>query len=149
MRTFLLTWKQEIRPWETLFSARVQSGQRVSFTATSGNQKHIEKGDRLFLLKQGADPKGIIGSGWATGECYRDLHWDNSRASQQHYANYVPMIFDQLVHPDSGEILPISALRFGRLAGVKLERSSFRDTHPRRRGSGVGATLGAAPRVCR
>jgi 5-methylcytosine-specific restriction protein A len=108
MRTFLLTWKKKRWPWKTLAkdAARVQSGQRVNDTWSSGNRKDIEKGDRLFLLKQGADPKGIIGSAWATGECFHGLHWDQSRASQGDQANYVPIIFDQLVHPDTGEIGP-------------------------------------------
>ncbi len=120
MRTFLLTWNEKRWQWKTLAkdAGRVQSGKRVSDTWSSGNRKNIEKGDRLFLLKQGADPKGIIGYGWATGECFRDLHWANPRASQGDQANYVPMIFDHLVHPDAGEILPFSVLRFGKLARV-------------------------------
>jgi 5-methylcytosine-specific restriction endonuclease McrA len=120
MRTFLLTWIEKRWQWKTLAkdAARVQSGERVSDTWSSGNRKDIEKGDRLFLLKQGAHPKGIIGSGWAMGECFRALHWDNSRASQGDQANYIPMIFEHLVHPDDGEVLPFSVLRFGKLASV-------------------------------
>jgi predicted HNH restriction endonuclease len=32
--------------------------------------------------------------------------------------NYVTMIFDRLVHPDGGEILPLSVLRIGKLSRV-------------------------------
>jgi hypothetical protein len=58
MLTFLLTWNENKWPWETLAKdvARVQSGSRVTQKYelwSSGNRKNIDKGDRLFLLKQG------------------------------------------------------------------------------------------------
>ena len=39
----------------------------------------MQPGDRVFLLKQGNEPKGIMGSGRVDTEVYPDRHWDPDR----------------------------------------------------------------------
>jgi hypothetical protein len=83
-----------------------------------GNRKDIEAGDRLFLLRQREEPRGIIGSGWATGPTHQDLHWDQSRAKQGQRANFVPLRFDKLIDPEVDDILGLSVLKSGRTGAV-------------------------------
>ena len=50
-------------------------------------------GDRAFLLQQGTGARGLLGSGWFTGEVYVDEHYlDPTRD-----ANYAPLDFDHLL----------------------------------------------------
>ena len=72
MTTWLLAWNPHRWEWEDL-DERVQeveahgaSWDRWSY----GRTKKIKKGDRVFLIKLGPEPRGLIGSGW-TGSSVR------------------------------------------------------------------------------
>ena len=102
----------------------VQGGKVVSDEWSCGNRKDIEPGDRLFLLRQGAEPRGIIGSGWASSKVFRGPHWDPDRAAMGHEANYVHLRFEHLVDPDVVDVLPLSGLKNGSMARVNWSTQS-------------------------
>jgi hypothetical protein len=56
MPAFLLTWSP----------LRYDSAGGGWPTPGAARGKQIRKGDRLFMLRQGREPRGIFGSGWAT-----------------------------------------------------------------------------------
>ena len=94
-------------------------GKVVEDQWSCGNRKDIRPGDRLFLIRLGEEPRGIMGSGWATTSPFREAHWDDKRAQRGDLANYVRLRFDTLLDPTVDEILPVASLRSGALAQVK------------------------------
>lgn len=81
MATFLLTWNPHKWHWpEDDLGASIAAVQRTGRSAgrwSCGNTKRILSGDRVFLLRQGAEPRGLVASGWATSEPYADRHWED------------------------------------------------------------------------
>jgi 5-methylcytosine-specific restriction protein A len=80
-----------------------------------GITKRIEPGDRLFLLRQGREPRGIMASGISKSHPYLDDHWDDDRSDQ---ALYVKARFEALLDPEKDGVLPLSSLKDGPLGLV-------------------------------
>jgi hypothetical protein len=57
-----------------------------------GNSKSIANGDRLFLLRQGEEPRGIVGVGYAESEPYRDTHWREEKAKAGRTTMYLSSV---------------------------------------------------------
>jgi hypothetical protein len=72
MVAYLLAWKSRKGSWDNLAEeiADVAAGRIVRGTWNSGNGTNICNGDRLVLLRQGAEPRGVIAPGWPTGNCW-------------------------------------------------------------------------------
>jgi hypothetical protein len=85
---------------------------------STGTRKHIQPGDRLFLLKQGKAPKGIMGSGKAVSDVSRRPHWNDDRTLAGKSALYVHVEFDRVLDPETDEILPLALLEEGELGTV-------------------------------
>lgn len=116
MNTYLLTWNPKRWPWRVARDvADLKAHGYHDGRWSCGGTKRIEKGDRLFLLQQGREPRGIIGSGYARSAPYEDRHWDDSR---QDKALFVDVRFDSLLDPDREGVLPLSHLQGGKLASV-------------------------------
>ncbi len=86
-----------------------------------GITKRIEVGDRLFLLRQGREPRGIMASGTATSAPYLDEHWDDDRSGD---ALYVKARFDALLDPENDGVLPLANLQDGPLGKVNWRTQS-------------------------
>jgi 5-methylcytosine-specific restriction protein A len=86
-----------------------------------GITKRIEVGDRLFLLVQGREPRGILASGVARSEPYLDDHWDDDRSDK---ALYVKARFEVLLDPKADGVLPLATLQDGALAPVNWRTQS-------------------------
>ena len=110
MNTFLLTWNPAKWPWDELADciAKVQAGEEVADKWTTV-RKEAMQGDRIFLLKQGKEPRGIMGSGKVTGPTATGLHYDTNKAAQGVQRRYLPFVFETLVAPH--ELLPIEILQ--------------------------------------
>lgn len=123
-RTFLVTWNPKSWEWTNLAdeAADAASGKVVEDRWSCGNRKDIAQGDRLFLIRLGKEPRGIMGSGWATSSLLRRPHWDDERAERGDLANYVRLRFDTLLDPSVDDILPLAKLRTGK--GAKFHWSS-------------------------
>jgi len=76
------------------------AGKSVGFRWSCGNTRSIDKGGRVFLLRQGADNPGIVGSGRVTEGSYEDEHWDPAKQQQGLRAWYVAVEWDCLVLPE-------------------------------------------------
>lgn len=91
-------WATDIYPDEV---ETVASGQILRGEWATGNRKTgIEPGDRVFLLRQGAEPRGMIGSGTAASRIFPAVHWDRKRADED--ANYILIDWDTLLLPKDG-----------------------------------------------
>jgi len=108
MRTFLLThnpelWHMPDGEWLDDLEA-VRAGASVPGGWSTGSRKDMDVGDRVYLLRQGPEPRGIIASGWTTSEPSPDEHWDDQGGE----ATYVDVEWDAMVPMD--EPLPTSLL---------------------------------------
>lgn len=108
MPTYLLTWNPKRWNWENLQDQIDELNKQGFFIGrwSVGVSKRIKQGDRLFLIRLGKEPKGIIGSGWAESDFYEDDHWDNEKYENGESANYVDVRFDKLLNPDFEAVLP-------------------------------------------
>lgn len=99
---YLLTWNSSRWPWTELAqeAQRAAAGEMITSRWGCGRNKHIQPGDRLFLLKQGAEPRGIFASGSAVSKTFSAPHWDIQKAALGMPANYVVMQFDTLLIPE-------------------------------------------------
>lgn len=73
MKTFLLTWNPANWAWEDYDDdvKRVRRGKPVTRNWTCQTKK-VDIGDRIFLLRQGSEGRGVLGAGYATGVPERD-----------------------------------------------------------------------------
>jgi 5-methylcytosine-specific restriction protein A len=127
---YLLTWNPRTWTWDDLEQEVEQTarGRPVVHSWSTGGAKRIKPGDRLFLLRQGPEPRGIMGAGWATSEPYENGHWDAERREQGDTSLGVDVRFDRIFNPEVDEIVPLARLRTGPLAAVHwaTQRSGIR-----------------------
>lgn len=96
--TYLLAWNPARFEWADLKSKAkevIATGSAVD-EWSCGSVKHIAEGSRVFLIRLGEDPRGIVGSGVTVGEVYESPHWDPDRASEGKPARRVRVRFDAL-----------------------------------------------------
>ncbi|HEV2494307.1 MAG TPA: HNH endonuclease [Terriglobia bacterium] len=106
MPTFLLTWNPKRWAWANLQNGvrRTKVGKTVDERWSTGRRNQgIQPGDRVFLLKQGREPSGVMAAGVATSECFLAPHWDPRRRGQQ--AWFVDVVFDSMLDPDVDPLL--------------------------------------------
>jgi 5-methylcytosine-specific restriction enzyme A len=120
MSTYLLTWSPKKWRWEDL-SRRIGEIKREGFCVSDwscGNNKSIAEGDRLFLLRQGEEPRGIVGAGWAESEPYEEIHWRAEKARAGRTTMYLTVRWERLLNPETESIFPREWLNEGALSGV-------------------------------
>ncbi|GAB3533154.1 hypothetical protein GCM10027443_18160 [Pontibacter brevis] len=119
METYLFTWNPDKWDWSDLEQGIKQLETIGYFERqwSCGNSKSIQKGDRIFLIRLGVEPKGIIGSGYAKSSYYKGQHWDGTEGK---FTNYIDIEFDVLINPKYNDILPVDALEFIDPNGVQL-----------------------------
>jgi 5-methylcytosine-specific restriction enzyme A len=111
MHTYLITWNPKRFDWSTL-RVDLQNIRKKGFLDGSwscGNTKSIEQGDRVYLLRQGIEPRGIMGFGVATSSPYERGHWDRGRRGES--ARFIGVRFDALLDPIEEGILSLEQLR--------------------------------------
>ena len=116
MFTYLLKWNPKKWPWTTLPQDMKEVRQRGFWDSrwTCGNNKRIWRGSRVFLLRTGIEPRGIIGSGVVTDEPSEGVHYDPERSRDT--ALYIGVRFDTLLHPDDLGLLAVKQFQSGPLA---------------------------------
>jgi 5-methylcytosine-specific restriction protein A len=108
MASYLLTWNPQKWPWEDLQNiiAEVAQNGSTKFSWSCGNSKRIVRCDRVFLLRQGIEPRGIVATGWAESESYEEVHWREEKAKQGRTTRYVEVRWEVLLNPDTESIFP-------------------------------------------
>jgi hypothetical protein len=90
MKTYLLTWNSAKGKWTLGLEDsidRVKEQRYCNEPWSCGNTKKIKRGDRVFLIKLGQNPRGIMASGWVERETYKDTHWDEEMREKGKIAN--------------------------------------------------------------
>jgi 5-methylcytosine-specific restriction protein A len=118
--TYLLTWNPHQWPWTNLemMVELTSRGRPVDDQWSCGNTKRIRAGDRLFLMRQGEEPRGIMAAGWATSGTYEGPHWDQARRERGEKALHVNLRFERILDPEVDEILTLNMFEGGPLSSV-------------------------------
>jgi 5-methylcytosine-specific restriction enzyme A len=126
MSTYLLTWNPAKWPWDDLTECiqQVKAAGHCHERWSCGRNRKIVEGDRLFLLRQGGEPRGIVGSGWAASEVFDDWHWDEAKRAAGQRAWCVEVDFDVLLDAEREPILPRAHLNEGTLGRMYWDSQS-------------------------
>lgn len=121
MPTFLLTWNPARWQWTDLAEASQKTTEGVPYAChwSTGNTKKIAKGNRVFLLKQGEEPRGIIAAGWVTSNtAYESPHYDEQRAALGDTALRADVEFERVLNPAENNPLSVEDIEVGPLSTV-------------------------------
>jgi len=72
MDTYLLSWNPAESPhdFSAVHLARLRGAGRLAYRWRTIRTKNFPVGSRVFVVRTGIDPKGIVASGWTTREPY-------------------------------------------------------------------------------
>jgi 5-methylcytosine-specific restriction protein A len=109
LNTFLFSWNPKKYPWDDLDKAvkTCHKFGKYSDAWSCISYKHVQPGDRAFLVRVGAVPRGIIGSGYISSEPYLAPHWNDE--SKTVYR--VKIDFDVLLDPEHEKVLLLEDLK--------------------------------------
>ena len=77
---------------------------------TPWEHQHIKQGDKVYLIRLGEEPRGIVASGRALSGVFTGTHWDEERRSSGVQAKRIYVKFEDIRLKD-GLILPIQVLK--------------------------------------
>ncbi len=111
MPTYLLTWNPQKWQWTHIQRCIVQINENgfCSERWSTGVTRKIARGDRIFLMKLGQEPRGLIASGWVSSDVYEAKHWSGDFKT----ALYVDIHFDTIIDPTQEEVFSIEFLQDG------------------------------------
>src|SRR5438445_6858040 len=93
---FLITWNPQQERWHDMPKASPLTLSGELYKEWWGvRSKSVTIGSRLFLLRQGVEPKGIVGSGWATSAPRLRTPPEPGRIN-----HIVDVVFDMMLDPD-------------------------------------------------
>lgn len=104
MRTWLFTWNPSKFPWNDRYdgykemASQIKQAKKSYKTWTCGVTTSIKEGDRIFLIRLGEEPKGIIASGYAASKMFKGPHWDEERAKKGDIVKRIFVEFDKIVN---------------------------------------------------
>jgi 5-methylcytosine-specific restriction protein A len=112
MKTYLLTWNPNRSPEPEMprQANETAAGKTVIGRWSCGNTKQIEIGDRVFLIRLGVEPKGIVGSGWVVKPPYFDTHWDVQKQTEGKKGLFVMCEWERILNPTIDVPLSINKL---------------------------------------
>lgn len=112
-KTFLLTYNIDKWQWDNFEEAKnnlIDEGRYID-SWSCGNSKKLRTGDRVFLIKLGKEPRGIMASGLVFDSVYKAPHWNKERRLKGELINYVNVDFDVIRNPVSHEMLLMNQLK--------------------------------------
>ena len=102
-KTWLFTWNPNLWAWNDPVYGydemmREVSSHGISYCKwTCGTTKSILPGDRIFLIRLGKAPKGMVASGKAITGVFEGTHWDPDKAVAGKNARRVYIAFDKIL----------------------------------------------------
>lgn len=112
-RTFLLTYNIDKWQWDNFEQAQkslMEDGRYIG-SWSCGNSKKLRTGDRVFLIKLGKEPRGIMASGLVFDSVYKAPHWNKEKRRKGELINYVNVDFDVIRNPVSNDMLLMEQLK--------------------------------------
>ena len=111
-RSWLLSWNPSKWDWGNFAVDRTETmaGKKVDISWKCRAKQPIP-GDRVFLVRTGIDPKGIVAAGKITRPPYEAKHWDTARADAGDTTSFVDVAFDSVRDAETDEIVRLKALK--------------------------------------
>ncbi len=108
---WLLSWNPSKWTWTSLAEDRASTlaGEKASNSWRCGSTKPRE-GDRVYLIRTGVAPKGIVAVGTVTRAPYEAPHWDNERADAGDTQRFIGVDFDAVRDADQESIVLLDEL---------------------------------------
>lgn len=133
INTFLFAWNPTRWEWIDLEKS-IEHFENVGYVErrwSCGNSKSIKKGDRVFLIRLGQEPKGIMGSGYAKSSYYVAPHWDGTESKT---SNYIDIEFDILINPDENTLFDKEALEI-------IDKNNIQQWFPQQSGISINPKI--------
>lgn len=117
MKKWLLSWNAERWAWDDKLNGYKELIEDIRQEGhafckwTCGVNKSIQKGDRVFLIKLGSNPRGIVASGYAATGVFEGTHWDIDKARKGKKARRIFVDFDKILDYDMHSILEMNSLK--------------------------------------
>lgn len=114
--TWLLTWNPDrFHEKDSQYSLEELENEiaQLNFSISKwscGVTTSIKPGDRVFLIRLGKEPRGIVASGYAISEVFTGTHWDEERRKVGVLAKRIYVRFEDIRLRDE-LLLPIQALK--------------------------------------
>ena len=96
--TFLLTWSPAGFSFEKFaeIARQVEEAGKANCRWSTGQRTTFSVGDRVFLMRQGNDRPGIVGSGRMASEVFDAPHWNEELAREGRQSHYADVAWDVL-----------------------------------------------------
>lgn len=114
MNYWLLTWNPVRTFWDDKSGGfadlinRINQVGKVYDTWSTGNNISIKEGDRVFLIRLGKEPRGIVASGYAATDVFVSPHWEKQRALKGDTSKHIYIEFDKMLNIcDSPLTMPV------------------------------------------
>ena len=109
MPAYLITWNPVIWPWDEYphLVEAVRAGRELDDRWSTGRTMRVQPGDRLWLMRLGRPPKGIIGAAVATSAAFRGEHWGDPTKT----TCYVDLRWETVIDPAVEPILSVAELQ--------------------------------------
>lgn len=117
MKTWLFTWNPKRWPWNNLHQGYREMKNQIAQVGKAfgpwscGTNKSIEPGDRIFLIRLGVEPRGLVASGYAATKVFEGPHWDPIRVVYGDRCRRIYVEFDKILDADTDTIVPIRYLK--------------------------------------
>ena len=102
-------WNERLGGYLDLMN-RIQQVGKVFERWSTGVNVSIKEGDRVFLIRLGEDPRGIVASGYAATNVFKSPHWEDHRAEKGDLSKHIYVEFDKILDIKDSP-LPMSILK--------------------------------------
>lgn len=109
--TYLVSWNPTRWDWPSFAQDRVATiaGSTVTHRwRTSSKKPKVD--DRVYLLRTGEDPRGVIARGRVAKAPYPDAHWDEAKAENGETTNFIDVEFEDIRDPALDAFVPLETL---------------------------------------
>jgi 5-methylcytosine-specific restriction protein B len=111
-KNWLLSWNPSKWNWDTLATDRATTinGEKADNRWRCSSSKPRE-GDRVFLVRTGNPPKGVVAVGKVTRAPYEAEHWQQARADAGETTRFVDVAFDSVRDATTDQVVPLEELQ--------------------------------------
>jgi hypothetical protein len=128
---YLFTWNPTRFPFPKLdrHVRRIEEKGSTAFRWSTGNRTDVSPGTRVFLLRQGAEPRGLVGVGEIKGAVVKGPHWDARERKKGEESRLVEVLWTALAREPFLDLPRLvqetgdSTVWSTRSGGIELERA--------------------------
>lgn len=109
--TYLISWNPTRWDWVSFNEDRVttiEEGTVIRRWRTSSKKPKVD--DRVYLLRTGQEPRGIIARGRVAKVPYTDAHWDATKAQNGETTDFIDVEFEDIRDPALDAFVPVELL---------------------------------------